>query len=112
MITSSRIALNAVRTIPCFSAIVVVLLILAVGPLEGATLILNTSDSQFDPGVDNQGWWSNSATNNDPNQDYITGVTGTTDTHSFFTFDLSSLSQTAVSATLEVVWYGYLSPDP
>ena len=113
MITSSRIIRNAGRTIPCFCA-VVVLLMLAVGPLEGATLFFNTSDSQFTPGVDNQGWWGNVATNNDPNDDYITGsfTSQANETRSFFTFDLSSLSQTALSATLEVVRYSYLSPDP
>src|SRR3989442_589784 len=111
MITSSRIALHAVRAICCCVS-VVVLLILAVGPLEGATLIFNTSDSQFDPGVDNQGWWSNSMPNIDFNANYFTGRSGVDELHSFFTFDLSSLSQTAVSATLEVVRYTYMSPDP
>ena len=114
MITSSRITRNAGRTIPCFCA-VVVLLMLAVGPLEGATLFFNTSDSQFDPGVDNQGWWSDNIVNGTANDDYITGAytqTVQSETRSFFTFDLSSLSQTALSATLEVVRYSYLSPDP
>src|SRR5437764_4299684 len=114
MITSSRITRNAGRTIPCFCA-VVVLLMLAVGPLEGATLFFNTSDSQFDPGVDNQGWWSDNIVNGTANDDYITGAytqTVQSETRSFFTFDLSSLSQTALSATLEVVRYRYSSPDP
>ena len=114
MITSSRITRNAGRTIPCFCAVVVVLLMVAVGPVDAATLFFNTSDSQFTPGVDNQGWWGNVATNNDPNDDYITGsfTSQANETRSFFTFDLSSLSQTALSATLEVVRYRYSSPDP
>src|SRR5207237_10541896 len=95
MITSSRIARNAGRTIPCFCAIVVVLLMLAVGPLEGAMLFFNTSDSQFTPGVDNQGWWSATFSNSDTNANYATGeqvfVQSSAIVNDFFTFDLSSL---------------------
>lgn len=81
-------------------------------PTRADTLTFNTSDSQFTPGVDNQGWWSPTQMNNDLNDNYFTGQNPSHLLRNFFTFDLSSLAPgTAVSATLEVVRYEYNSPD-
>jgi PEP-CTERM motif-containing protein len=86
-------------------------------PVEAAILTFNTSDSQFDPGVDNQGWWSVGQANIDSNSSYETGEHPESDSNqlrSFFTFDLSTLdlsAQTLLSATFEAVRYVYGSPD-
>ena len=48
----------------------------------------STSQSEFDPGVRNQGWWSFDAGNHDDNFNYIAG--GGDSYRNFFTFDLSS----------------------
>ena len=80
--------------------------------LEASTIIFNTSDSQFDAGVDNQGWWSDSASTLDSDDSYTTGDFSNSQRRSFFTFDLSTLNlstETLVAATLEVVRYDYLS---
>jgi hypothetical protein len=75
--------------------------------------IFNTSDSQFTPGVDNQGWWSDTHSNFDTNDNYFNGQGSVlAQMRSFFTFDLSSLSGTVVSATLELTRYEYASFDP
>jgi hypothetical protein len=69
----------------------------------GATL--STSDSQFTPGVDNQGWWSNEPiiANTDENDSYFVGRTADGQLRNFFTFDTDAIaSQTVVSATLVV----------
>jgi hypothetical protein len=44
-------------------------------PMPGwaATITFNTSDSRFDPGVDNQGYWSDVDNNTDSNDNYFTG---------------------------------------
>jgi hypothetical protein len=75
------------------------------------TIIFSTSDSQFDPGVDNQGWWSDTSFNQDNNDNYFTGRDVFTVHRSFFSFDLSLLTGTVVSARLEVVRYLYSSRD-
>lgn len=81
----------------------------ASAPASATTIIFNTSDSRFDAGVDNQGWWDPTFNNSDANDNYVTG--GDTFVHrSFFTFDLSSLdlsSSVVTSARLELVRYGY-----
>jgi hypothetical protein len=80
-----------------------------VPPAQAAAIIFNTSDSQFDAGVENQGWWAATFNNTDANDNYVTG--GDVVVHrSFFTFDLSSLdlsSSVVNSATLELARYGY-----
>jgi len=89
---------------------VIVILLLANVPVARAEiLIFNTSDSQFDLGVDNQGWWSNTWANIDDNDDYTTGIFFDSDHRSFFTFDLSSLSLPVISATLELTRFNYVS---
>ena len=74
-----------------------------------APLVFRTSDSPFDAGVNNQGWWSATLANNDHNDNYLIGNTlisiGAPEVRSFFTFDLSSLDLTGasiVSALLQV----------
>jgi hypothetical protein len=64
--------------------------------------VFHTSDSQITPGVDNQGWWSATSGNVNVNDNYIVGQLDGEDLRNFFTFDVSSLSGTAVSATLLV----------
>ena len=53
------------------SKFLIMLVLLALWPVaanaNGEILIFSTSDSQFDPGVDNQGWWSDTASNYDEN---------------------------------------------
>jgi hypothetical protein len=78
------------------------------------TIIFDTSDSRFDAGIDNQGWWSPTQYNVDYNDNYFTGRTLENGYNSFFTFDLSALDltgQTLVSATFEAVRYGYSGQD-
>ena len=72
-------------------------------------IVFNTSDSRFDPGIDNQGWWSATRSNLDFNDSYFVGLACDTpacttvhDNRNFFTFDLSSLTGAVVSATLEL----------
>ena len=70
------------------------------------TLEFHTSESQFLPGTDNQGWWSDTTDSRDANDNYFVGRLGTRRVRNFFTFDLSSLSGRVISATLEVRRYG------
>jgi len=67
------------------------------------TVVFNTSDSQFDLGVDNQGWWSATRNANNSNDNYALTSTG----RNFFTFDLSSLAGPVASATVELRRYIY-----
>ncbi|MBA3551922.1 MAG: hypothetical protein H0W27_03495 [Actinobacteria bacterium] len=67
--------------------------------------VFHTSDSQFLPGTDNQGWWSPTEDNYSANDNYIVGQHDGDDFRNFFTFDVSSLSGTAVSATLRLSCY-------
>ncbi len=84
-------------------------------PVAAASFTFNTSDSQFTPGFDNQGWWSATALNTNTNTSYFTGERDDgAILRSFFTFDLSSLNlagQTITAATLEVARYAYDSND-
>ena len=73
---------------------------------SASTFTFNTSDSQFDPGVDNQGWWPGTSAQAaiDANDNYFTGQS-LVELRSFFTFDLSGLDldgKTPTSATLEL----------
>ena len=81
----------------------VTLIILAtVGIVAAATQVFNTSDSQFDVGVDNQGWWSSGRAGRDTLSNYVVGRSFGKEFRNFFTFDLSSLSGTVISANLEL----------
>jgi PEP-CTERM motif len=103
-----------------FTGFCLIALVLCSARGEASTIIFNTSDSQFDAGVDNQGWWSPTVDNASTNDNYLTGeLVGDEFTfdlfRSFFTFDLSTLNlsgQTLTSATLEVVRYGFESSGP
>jgi hypothetical protein len=76
----------------------------------GGTVVLSTSDSTFDAGIDNQGWWSATFVNSDTNDNYFVGDPftgdGATELNNFFTFDISALAGTVVDATLNLVKYG------
>ena len=92
--------------------IIIVSIILAgAGNAWGEILIFDTSDSQFDAGVDNQGWWSRTIENSDDHDSYITGIVFDSDHRSFFTFDLSSIELPVISATLELTCFEYWSAD-
>jgi len=66
------------------------------------TLVFSTAQSQFDPGIYNQGWWSERNPNDDANDNYVVGpLEG--EYRNFFTFDVSALNKKHVtSATLRV----------
>ena len=89
--------------------IIVAGILAGAGSASGEILIFDTSDSQFDTGVDNQGWWSDTRINSDDHDGYITGIAADGDHRSFFTFDLSSLSLPVISATLELTRFEYWS---
>jgi len=80
-------------------------------PAAAEILIFNTSDNQFDVGVDNQGWWCDKHPNYDENDNYATGIHPLEDAsfHNFFSFDLSSLTSPVISAKLELTRYTYAS---
>lgn len=91
-----------------------VVIIIVAGILAGSgsapceILIFNTSDSQFDPGVDNQGYWSDTLSNYDENDNYATGINPFGDlSRNFFTFALSSLTLPVISARLELTHFYY-----
>jgi len=97
-----------------FLVLVIVLGLVSVPMKADSTSIFTTSQSQFDPGVDNQGWWSPSGPGPtfDANDNYFLGWT-TIAHRSFFTFDISSLAgETVTSARLELTRFGSASPDP
>jgi hypothetical protein len=77
-------------------------------PAARAHLVLNTSDSPFTPGVDNQGWWNDSVySNSDGNDNYFVGATsyGSYELRNFFTFDVRSVDltgETILSVLLQV----------
>lgn len=65
-------------------------------------ITISTSDNQVVSGVDNQGWWRQSITNNNAtNDNYISrdGIRG------YFSFDLGSVSGVVTAAKLEVRRY-------
>jgi hypothetical protein len=66
---------------------------------EVPTETFTTSQSEFTPGVKNQGWWSPRLANNDRNDSYL--ADGFAMTRNFFTFDLTSAC-VASSVTLEL----------
>jgi len=93
-----------------------IIIIIVAGILAGAgsapceILIFDTSDSQFDPGVDNQGWWSDTRESHDENDSYAIGISPDEEIfHNFFTFDLSTLTLPVISAKLELTRYMYAS---
>ena len=100
----------------CLMPALVVLACLGyVRPVAATSITFNTSDSQFTPGVDNQGFWSATFANTTTNDNYFTGeLASGAVLRSFFTFDLSSLDltdQTVTGATLELSRHLYDSTD-
>lgn len=79
---------------------------------QATTFTFNTSDSQFDPGIDNQGWWSNTYESSDGNDNYFVGTEYFSTFRDFFTFDLSSLSENITSGRLELQRYDSNSGNP
>jgi hypothetical protein len=75
----------------------------SVSALATATpLTLDTSQSEFQDGLLNQGWWSTTTANNNPwNDNHYTGASDTF--RSFYTFDLTGVTGTVTSATLRVM---------
>jgi hypothetical protein len=71
------------------------------------TQTFTTSESQFDPGVRNQGWWGDSP-NFDANDNYIVGSDFGT-FRNFFSFDLRSACA-ASSVTLELTRFDQTGP--
>ena len=65
------------------------------------TVVFSTSQSQFDPGINNQGWWAETTPNLDANDNYIVGPYNG-EYRNFFTFDVSTLGKHVVSATLHL----------
>jgi len=88
------------------SHLVFALVLLAASPALGTTFTFSTSDSPFDPGVANQGWYPSFGANADVNDNYVVGTTlaGSQTFRNFFTFDLASLPGdfTVVSARLRL----------
>lgn len=66
------------------------------------TWVFSTDQSQFTPGTSNQGWWSLQDITRSSNDNYVVGVCCGATHRNFFTFDLSELKGTVVSATLVV----------
>jgi hypothetical protein len=66
------------------------------------TWVFSTDQSQFRPGSSNQGWWSDRDITRSSNENYIVGICCGAAHRNFFTFDLSELDGTVVSATLVV----------
>jgi hypothetical protein len=66
------------------------------------TWVFSTDQSQFTPGTSNQGWWSDQDITRSSNDNYLVGVCCGAAHRNFFTFDLSELEGTVVSATLVV----------
>lgn len=65
-----------------------------VGSAQAAIFTLNTSDSRFTPGVDNQGAWSNTVRNQDTNDSYFVGRTARGgEFRNFFSFNLAPVKQ-------------------
>ena len=92
-----------------FKTIVIIMLVLFTSTTGAETLVFNTSDNQFDTGINNQGWWSDTREARDDNDNYLTGISFDGDHRSFFTFDLSSLSLVVTDALLELRRYQYQS---
>jgi hypothetical protein len=85
--------------------------ILVLPPTASAQTVqtFTTSQSEFTPGVKNQGWWSPTASNLDANDSYVVGRVGNDLFRNFFSFDLSSACP-ASSVTLQLTRAGQIGP--
>jgi hypothetical protein len=85
--------------------------ILGFASAHGATFTIDTSLNELQPGVLNQGWWSDKFANNSPvNDNYFTGFQSGGEYRSFFSFDLSGISGTVTSATLNLQRWDQTGP--
>lgn len=78
-----------------------------VAPTYATAITFTTSSAKFNAGVLNQGWWSSGPSHNNGtgNDNHYTGLAGSDILRSFYTFDLTSLTsltETATSATFRV----------
>ena len=73
------------------------------------TQTFTTSQSEFTPGVRNQGWWSPTASNVDINDNYIAGSIENGPHRNFFSFDLTSAC-TAGRVTLQLTRFDQTGP--
>ncbi|MEZ6073567.1 MAG: hypothetical protein R3C10_25635 [Pirellulales bacterium] len=69
--------------------------------------VYDVSQSSFDPGVKNQGWWSEETDATDDNANYVVMGPDGNAFRNFFTFDLSRLSGTVDTATLRLTRFGF-----
>jgi hypothetical protein len=72
-VKSQKISIFATKIAYPAVASIFFLILNSTASAKAATLIFNTSDSQFIPGSDNQGWWSNIQPNNSYNAGYGVG---------------------------------------
>jgi len=79
--------------------------------INGST-VFDTSDSQIDAGIDNQGWWSPNFLSSNDNDNYVTGNSGTLLFNNFFSFNLSNFTDTVTSAQLVLPRYVTNGPYP
>lgn len=82
---------------------------LLLGLSDGSALALSNGQSQFEPGSNNQGFWSTTTGLNPPfNDNYFVGTLKESFTNeyssynNFFTFDVSQVQGTVTSATLNL----------
>jgi hypothetical protein len=84
--------------------------LLAPAAAFATTYTFSTLDSPFDPGIANQGFWSDTQPNIDSNQNYMVGYACCSTfplLRNFFSFDLTALpALDVISATLQLVRYG------
>jgi hypothetical protein len=74
------------------------------------TQTFTTSQSEFDPGIRNQGWWGATRANQDNNDNYFVGNLGLADpVRNFFSFDLGSACR-ASSVTLQLTRFDQVGP--
>jgi hypothetical protein len=73
------------------------------------TQTFTTSESEFTPGVRNQGWWSATEPNSDDNANYVAGSTELGPHRNFFSFDLTSAC-TAGSVRLQLTRFDQTGP--
>src|SRR5262249_12747331 len=90
--------LRRLRSIPALIGLIA--LLAAAETAYAATFTFNTSDSPFDAGLRNHGWWSATLANTNTDV-YSVGRLSSGDVlRDFFTFNLASLTEQATGATL------------
>lgn len=95
----SRIVCTAALALPALSA-------------HASFLTLDTSQSEFLPGVLNQGWWSGNGVavpNSTVNSSHLAGTYNGTEYRAFYTFDFSNVKGKIKSASLHIKTGGQTS---